>query len=79
VVVIPDILASAGGSIAVEALYSGTPADGQAVLAHVSHRIAALVQQTLDSSRTMGLTPRDAAMRNAARCGDDDSNGATGG
>ena len=79
VVVIPDILASAGGSIAVEALYSGTPADGQAILAHVSHRIAALVQQTLDSSRTMRLTPREAAMRNAAWCGDDASTGVTGG
>ncbi len=39
VLIVPDILASAGGSLAVESLYAATPTCGQDILDHVSSRV----------------------------------------
>ncbi|MDC0723719.1 Glu/Leu/Phe/Val dehydrogenase dimerization domain-containing protein [Nannocystis bainbridge] len=58
VLVIPDLLASAGGSLAVEALYAGDPSGPADVLAHVERRVAARVEHVLADSRTTGRSPR---------------------
>ncbi|MBL9037144.1 MAG: Glu/Leu/Phe/Val dehydrogenase [Archangium sp.] len=58
VAVIPDLLASVGGSIAVEALYVGAPKDGETILRHVDQRASALVTQLLEASKAQKLSPR---------------------
>ncbi|PCC73944.1 glutamate dehydrogenase (NAD(P)+) [Nannocystis exedens] len=58
VLVIPDLLASAGGSLAVEALYAGAPERPADVLAHVERRVAARVEHVLTDSRAVGRSPR---------------------
>lgn len=47
VLVIPDVLASAGGSLAVEALYAAAPSSGADIIAHVERRVAAVVTPLL--------------------------------
>lgn len=47
ILVVPDLLASAGGSLAVEALYEGAPTTGDDILTHVRERATALVAAAL--------------------------------
>ncbi len=58
VVVVPDVLASAGGSLAVEALYAAAPTCGADILAHVERRARALIAPLLDEARRAHLPPR---------------------
>lgn len=58
VLVIPDLIASAGGSLAIEALYTGAPAGPRDVLDHVERRVAARVDEVLADSRATGQPPR---------------------
>ncbi|WAS90783.1 Glu/Leu/Phe/Val dehydrogenase dimerization domain-containing protein [Nannocystis punicea] len=55
---IPDLLASAGGSLAIEAIYAGDPLGPADVLAHVERRVAARVEHVLADSRATGRSPR---------------------
>lgn len=56
--VVPDLLASVGGSLAVEALYLGQPSSGRAILDHVATRMRALVGELLRQSALTGSPPR---------------------
>lgn len=58
IAVVPDLLASAGGSLAVEALYAGEPETPTDILDHVERRVAARVGEVLDASRASGRSPR---------------------
>ncbi|MCY1061432.1 Glu/Leu/Phe/Val dehydrogenase dimerization domain-containing protein [Nannocystis sp. SCPEA4] len=60
VLVVPDLLASAGGSLAVEALYAGDPSGPADILAHVERRVAARVADVLEDSRKRACSPRTA-------------------
>lgn len=62
VTVIPDFIAGAGGSLAVEALYATDVTDGEGVLAHVETRTVKLTSELLRRSRERGLAPRTVAM-----------------
>ena len=65
ILVVPDLIAGAGGSLAVEALYTADPRDGQAILDHVTRRAGELARDCLARSRATGRTPRAAAMERA--------------
>ena len=58
VLVVPDLLASAGGSLAIEALYTGAPTGPADVVAHVERRVAARVGEVLAASRARARSPR---------------------
>ena len=62
IVVVPDLLASAGGSLAVEALYVGAPADPREIVAHVERRVDDRVTRLLARGRATGQAPRAALM-----------------
>jgi glutamate dehydrogenase (NAD(P)+) len=64
-VVIPDLVASAGGSLAVEALYEGEPRVGEDILVHVERRMRAVVGELLAESARRGVPPRRAARERA--------------
>lgn len=56
--VVPDVVASVGGSLAVEALYAGDPRSGQDVLDHVRRRADGLTGKMLEEARARGCEPR---------------------
>jgi glutamate dehydrogenase (NAD(P)+) len=58
VLVIPDLLASAGGSLAVEALYRTDPRTGQDILDHVQRRAEQTMGEVLDAARASRSTVR---------------------
>lgn len=62
VVVVPDLLASAGGSLAVEALYVRVPEGPAEILAHVERRVGERVTALLGRSRAAGQAPRATLM-----------------
>lgn len=59
ILVVPDLVASVGGSLAVEALYETDPRDGQSILDHVERRASAIVDALLAESAERDLAPRD--------------------
>jgi glutamate dehydrogenase (NAD(P)+) len=65
IAVVPDVIASAGGSLASEALYAsgpmGGPIDGAAILAHVDRRVRDLCEAVFAAARERGVSPRTAA------------------
>lgn len=64
--VVPDLVASAGGSLAVEALYRNKPETGSDVLLHVERRMFSIVRELLHECGNSHLTPRRAALNRAA-------------
>lgn len=56
--IIPDLIAGAGGSLAVEALYASAASDGESVLAHIESRMARLTQDFLQVSSQQACAPR---------------------
>lgn len=58
VLVVPDLLASAGGSLAIEALYTGAPAGPPDILVHVERRVAARVEAVLADTLISRRPPR---------------------
>lgn len=56
--VVPDVIASVGGSLAVEALYIGDPRSGRDVLEHVRRRANNLTSMMLARARALGCEPR---------------------
>lgn len=60
VLVIPDLLASAGGSLAIEALYATDPSTPDDILAHVERRVAARISHVLEDSSRLARSPRAA-------------------
>jgi glutamate dehydrogenase/leucine dehydrogenase len=62
IIVIPDIVASSGGSLAIEAIYAGKPQTGRDILDHVHARTTTLVREVLEFSKKTSLTPRAAAL-----------------
>ncbi len=58
VLVVPDVLASAGGSLAVESLYTGTPRAGQDVLDHVTRRVRERLAELLPAAAAAGVSLR---------------------
>ena len=67
VLVVPDVLASAGGSLAVEALYAASPSSGADILAHVERRVAAVVAPLLRESARSGAPVRALVRRPSPR------------
>jgi glutamate dehydrogenase (NAD(P)+) len=61
IAVVPDVIASAGGSLASEALYASDPVDGPAILAHVDRRVRDLCEAVFAAGRDRGISPRTAA------------------
>jgi glutamate dehydrogenase (NAD(P)+) len=59
ITVVPDVVASAGGSLAVEALYSGDPRRGEDVLAHVERRAGVAIAALLEESAAAGVALRE--------------------
>jgi glutamate dehydrogenase (NAD(P)+) len=59
VLVVPDLVAGAGGSLAVEALYRGNPRTGSDIIEHVSRRVRAIVHDVLPASIERAITPRE--------------------
>jgi glutamate dehydrogenase (NAD(P)+) len=59
ILVVPDVVASTGGSLAVEALYRTTPRGAQDILDHIQKRIAGIVPDLLEESRRTGVAPID--------------------
>lgn len=68
VLVVPDLLAGAGGSLAVEALYTGVARRGLDVLAHVERRAEAEISGVLAAAAADAVPPR-ARVRGARRAG----------
>lgn len=64
--VVPDLVSSVGGSLAVESLYERNPRNGSDVLRHVELRMSAIVRELLDVCRGSDSTPRSIARRRAA-------------
>lgn len=62
ILVVPDLIAGVGGSLAVEALYNSDARDGTEVLRHVERRAAGLARRVLVESRATGLPPRRIAL-----------------
>lgn len=58
IVVVPGVLASAGGSLAVEALYAGDPRRGEDVLGHVERRAGAEIASLLARAAAEGAPLR---------------------
>lgn len=58
ILVVPDLLASAGGSLAIEALYAGEPATPEDILVHVERRVDDRLHAVLADSRARGRSPR---------------------
>jgi glutamate dehydrogenase/leucine dehydrogenase len=65
VLVVPDLIAGVGGSLAIEALYAADPRDGQAILDHVTRRAGEIARDCLARSRTSGRSPRAEALARA--------------
>jgi len=57
ITVVPDLVASVGGSLAVEALYEGRPERGEDILQHVARRSTDLVRRLLAESRASDRSP----------------------
>lgn len=68
VLVVPDLLAGAGGSLAVEALYTGVARSGLDVLAHVERRAGAEISAVLEAAAADAVPPRE-RVRGARRGG----------
>ena len=62
IIVLPDLLSGSGGSLSMEGLFGGkdhpSPVD---VLTHVEKRMSRIVNETLDRSKTEGISPAQAA------------------
>jgi glutamate dehydrogenase (NAD(P)+) len=56
--VVPDVIASVGGSLAVEALYAGDPRSGRDVLEHVRRRADGLTGKMIEEARACACEPR---------------------
>jgi glutamate dehydrogenase (NAD(P)+) len=69
VLVVPDLLASAGGSLAVEALYAASPTSGAEVLAHVERRVGEVVLPLLRESARARVPVRALVRRPPPRGG----------
>jgi glutamate dehydrogenase (NAD(P)+) len=65
VLIIPDIVASSGGSLAVEALYSRPIKEAQEILVHVDERAAQLTRHILALARERSISTRAAALAEA--------------
>lgn len=64
ILVVPDLLASAGGSLSVEALYESNPKDGQAIIDHVAKRAKDLTEEMIKISLETGELPREVLNKN---------------
>jgi glutamate dehydrogenase (NAD(P)+) len=65
ILIVPDLVASVGGSLAVEALYSTKASSGADILGHVRSRASELTDSLLDACAAERCTPRASAMNRA--------------
>jgi glutamate dehydrogenase (NAD(P)+) len=58
ILIIPDVIAGVGGSIAIQSLYDGTPNNGKDILNFVEERVNSLSLELLDECLKRGKPPR---------------------
>jgi glutamate dehydrogenase/leucine dehydrogenase len=65
ITVMPDLIASSGGSLSVTAIYESDPRTAQDVLDHVDQRATAAAVAVLEDAERTGRLPRDVCMERA--------------
>lgn len=64
ILLVPDLIASAGGSLSVEALYEANPKDGQEILDHIAQRAKVLTEEVINTYLATGELPREILNKN---------------